>query len=320
MRIALAIRPLIDEKLVLARQIGVTDIVAYYPGPGFEALEKVHSYIASFGLRLTVIENDVPMDDIIHGGPNRDAQVEAVADMLQSMGKLEIPVWCYCWMPGGDWSRTSVDVSDRGGSLVSQFDITQIDSAKVLDVNGETDHAWNVGKEPTTQSQLWENLEDFLREILPVAESAGVVLAMHPDDPPMSSFLGDAQIMTCPDDLQRLVELVPSPANAITFCQGVFSSMGVDVVENIYRFRDHIGFVHFRDVVGSVPKFTETWHDSGQTDMAACIRAYEEIGFDGPIRPDHVPVLAGESTDLAGYTMLGRLWAIGYMKGLMDAR
>jgi mannonate dehydratase len=95
--------------------------------------------------------------------------------------------------------------------------------------------------------------------------------------------------------------------------------MGFDVVGNIRRYGDAIKYVHFRDVRGSVPKFQETFHDNGPTDMAAAIRAYVDIGFDGPIRPDHVPVLQGESTDYAGYTMLGRLHAIGYMQGLIES-
>jgi len=77
--------------------------------------------------------------------------------------------------------------------------------------------------------------------------------------------------------------------------------------------------VHFRDVAGAVPRFRETFHDNGKTDMAACIRAYREIGFTGPARPDHVPSLEGESNELAGYHMMGRLFAVGYMRGLLDA-
>ena len=90
-------------------------------------------------------------------------------------------------------------------------------------------------------------------------------------------------------------------------------------MSTIRQFASRIHYVHFRDVAGSVPRFRETFHDNGKTDMLAAMRAYREIGFAGPMRPDHVPVLAGESTEDAGYTMLGRLWAVGYMRGLCDA-
>ena len=94
--------------------------------------------------------------------------------------------------------------------------------------------------------------------------------------------------------------------------------MGADIPDAIRHFGEHIHFSHFRDLKGKVPSFEETFHDAGETDMAACIRAYKEIGFSGPIRPDHVPVLAGEANDTPGYTLMARLYAVGYMKGLID--
>ena len=94
--------------------------------------------------------------------------------------------------------------------------------------------------------------------------------------------------------------------------------MGADVPATIRRFADKIHFAHFRDVRGVVPRFEETFHDEGDTDMAECIRAYRDNGFTGPIRPDHVPVLSGEANDPPGYTLMGRLYAVGYMKGLLD--
>ena len=95
--------------------------------------------------------------------------------------------------------------------------------------------------------------------------------------------------------------------------------MGVDIPATIRRLGPHIKYVHFRDVRGTPESFTETFHDDGPTDMAAAMRAYREIGFDGPMRPDHVPMLVGEEDGEPGYTMLGRLFAFGYIRGLMQA-
>jgi mannonate dehydratase len=145
-----------------------------------------------------------------------------------------------------------------------------------------------------------------------------VVLACHPDDPPMSPFRDYDQIMISPEAFDRMFSLSSSSAHGMCYCQGSFASMGVDVIENIRHFGDRIKYVHFRDVRGSVPNFTETFHDNGPNDMAEAIQTYIDIGFDGPIRPDHVPVLHGEPIDYAGYTMLGRLHAIGYMQGLIE--
>ncbi|MGB0581996.1 MAG: mannonate dehydratase, partial [Limisphaerales bacterium] len=155
--------------------------------------------------------------------------------------------------------------------------------------------------------------------VTPVAEECGVTLAMHPDDPPLPVFNGRARIMNSAEAFERLVKLVPSPRNTICFCQGTFATMGVDIPKTIHRLGLHISYVHFRDARGTAESFTETFHDNGPTDMAAAIRALRKAGFNGPIRPDHVPQLEGEDDGEPGYTMKGRLFAYGYIRGLLDA-
>jgi mannonate dehydratase len=124
--------------------------------------------------------------------------------------------------------------------------------------------------------------------------------------------------MNSVENFERLMRLAPSPQNAICFCQGTFASMGVDIPATIRRLGPHIQYVHFRDVSGTRDDFVETFHDNGPTDMAAAMRAYRGISFNGPIRPDHVPQFVGEPGE-PGYTMLGRLFAYGYIRGLMHA-
>jgi mannonate dehydratase len=172
-----------------------------------------------------------------------------------------------------------------------------------------------------SEEQLWENLEYFLKATLPAAEAAGVKMSMHPDDPPISPIRGLGRIMRSVENYQRLIDLVPSPANTITMCQGNFTLMTDDLPSVIRDFGEQgkITFVHFRDVKGTVTKYQETFHDEGKTNMLACMEAYRDIGFDGVLRPDHVPTMEGDSNERAGYSSVGRLFAIGYIKGLREA-
>jgi len=290
----------------LAAQIGVTEIVARYPGHHGMSLEAIKAQVEAVGLRLSVIEGFIPHHLIVHGKAGRDEQIADFGQLLRDMGRLGVSVCCYNFMPDDDWTRTSVDSPERGGARVTAFDIDQLKDSSTVEGT-------------ITADQLWKNLEYFLDRIVPVAEEAGVRLALHPDDPPMSPLRGRDCIMINPEAFDRLFELNPSPANGMCFCQGTFAEMDVPIVETIERFASQIHFVHIRDVEGTVPRFRETFHDNGKTDMLAAMRAYHRIGYTGPMRPDHVPVLAGESTENAGYTMLGRLWAVGYLKGLAEA-
>jgi len=172
-----------------------------------------------------------------------------------------------------------------------------------------------------SEEELWENLHYFLQRVLPVAEKAGVKLSMHPDDPPISPLRGVGRIMRSIENFQRLIDMAPSPMNTITMCQGNFTLMTDDLPGVIRRFgrQEKISFVHFRDVKGNVEKFEEAWHDAGKTDLLACMKAYKEIGFEGVLRSDHVPTVAGDSNQDAGYSSFGRLYAIGYIRGLRQA-
>jgi mannonate dehydratase len=208
-----------------------------------------------------------------------------------------------------NWIRTSTSVVGRGGSLVSGFDAAELAGAPPSELG------------PVSEEALWESLEHFLRRVVPVAERAGVRLAMHPDDPPLSPIRGVGRIMRSVENFQRLVDLVPSPCNGITLCQGNFTLMTGDLPAVIRRFgsRQKVFFVHLRDVRGTAERFVETWHDEGQTDLVACMQAYREVGFEGPLRPDHVPTVEGDSNEHPGYSSYGRLYALGYIRALAEA-
>jgi mannonate dehydratase len=171
------------------------------------------------------------------------------------------------------------------------------------------------------EEQLWASLRYFLEAVLPVAEEAGVTLAMHPDDPPLSPIRGLGRIMRSVENYQRLVDLVPSRANAICLCQGNFALMTDDLPAVIRHFgqQGKIAFAHLRDVRGSPERFVETFHDEGQSDMLACLAAYRDAGVAAVGRPDHVPTMEGDSNDSPMYSSIGRLFALGYLTGLRQA-
>jgi mannonate dehydratase len=307
MRIAMVVTPLNARNLQLARQIGVTDIVVRYPGPGLADLERLAHSVAEWQMQLAVVEGYLPLDEVQAGSAGRDQQIDLIASLVESMGQLGVGKLCYNWMGPTDWTRTSETTPGRGGALCTEFDSALADQLGPVDVP------------PVAAERLWENLAYFLERVTPVAEAAGVTLAMHPDDPPLSPMRGLQRIMTDVAAFERLLELNPSGANGICFCQGTFAAMGVDVPATIRRLGGSIAFVHVRDVRGTKDHFIETFHDEGPTDMFAAMRAYHEVGFEGVMRPDHVPGLVGDEEGNAGYTMQGRLFAVGYLRGLIEA-
>ena len=304
----------------LCAQAGVEYVVGGLPvveatGPGgedpwdFLPLLRLQEDYRAAGFELIVIEARPPLNQAKRGLPGRDDEIETVCRLLENMGKLHIPVWCYEWMTDFNWVRTATAVRGRGGSLVSEFDASKLAGAPPSPLGS------------LSEEKLWETLEYFLRQVVPVAERAGVRLAMHPDDPPLSPIRGVGRIMRSVDNYQRLLDLVPSECNGITLCQGNFALMTDDLPAFIRHFgrQKKIFFVHLRDVRGTPERFVETWHDEGQTDLYACMQAYREVGFDGPLRPDHVPTVDGDSNEHPGYSAYGRLYALGYIRALRDA-
>ncbi len=317
MRLAMFLPPQPNEMWRLAVQLGVTDAVSGLPRPvlggpfvwDFSSLLHLKQRFADAGLTLSVIESSPPMNLIKLGLPGRDEEIEQICEMLTNMGAAGIGVWCYNFMAMFGWLRTSTSTVARGGALVTSYDHSLMREAPLTEFG------------TVSEEQLWDSFAYFLERVVPVAERARVKLALHPDDPPISPIRGIARIITSVDALKRAVELVPSEWNGLTFCQGTIATMGADIPAAIRYFgeRQKIYFVHFRDIRGTASRFVETFHDDGPTDMLKAMRCYQEIGFDGPIRPDHVPTLEGDDNITPGYTTRGRLYAIGYMRGLMEA-
>lgn len=314
MKLASVLTPLSDENLTLAAQCGVDQIVVRYPGPNLDEFNQMQKRIRSFGMEIGVVEGYLPIDRI-KLGTDDGTDLASMKALIRHLSDLDIRMICYNFMAGTDWIRTSVDTPERAGSKVTAFRLADLEKARIP---GRP--AFRAELEPgAKRSELWTNLQNFLEEIIPVAQDAGVVMAMHPDDPPLPQLLGNDRIMHDVSGFEKLVEIVKSPSNKIAFCQGSFSEMGIDIPAAIRRLGPHIAYVHYRDVVGTADDFRESWQDNGQTDMAEAMRAYREVGFNGPMRPDHVPQMIGEDDGEPGYTMLGRLFAFGYIRGMMHA-
>ncbi|WP_290810959.1 mannonate dehydratase [Halovivax sp.] len=313
---ALILPPERDERWALARQMGVEKAVVHplEIGDGrtdwtFEDLLLLRNAFDDAGLEFAVMEGSVPITDRIRlGREGRDEDIETFCEFLRHCGALDVPIVAYDWMAGIRWARTSTTIPARGDSFVTGYD------------DGDMRRGPDADVAPVSADQLWEALEHFLEAAVPVAEDADVMLALHPDDPPIPEVRGVSRIIRSPEAYERVLGVVDSEHNGITFCQGNFSAMeGVDVVDAIRRLGDRITYVHFRDVEGEGERFVETWHDAGPTDMRAAVEAYRDVGFEGPARPDHVPTMAGESNANPGYETKGRLFAIGYMKGLLES-
>ncbi|RAV11111.1 mannonate dehydratase [Paenibacillus contaminans] len=299
----------------LSKQVGVTHAVARMPEEvngvmpwDYMSLLYLKQRFAGHGLKLEVMEPGLDMQKVKQSLPGRDEEIEQVKQLIRNMGALGIPVLCYNFMAQFNWMRSSTSIPTRGGAMVTGYDHEDMRHAPLTEAG------------VISEDRLWSGLEYFLKRVVPVAEEAGVKLALHPDDPPLSPIRGISRIITSADALKQAIDLVPSDYSGITFCQGTLSTAGENIPEQIRRFGklDKIFFVHFRDVRGTPEKFIETFHDDGQTDMFEAMKTYCEIGFDGPVRVDHVPTMEGERNDEPGYESLGRLFAVGYLKGLLE--
>lgn len=317
MKIAEVLSPYPDRGWHLAKQSGATHGVARVPlhndgQTSWDFMDLLHlkKRFDDFGLELEVIEPGLAsqMHKMKLGIEGRDQDIEDCKMLIRNMGALGIPVLCYNFMAQFNWLRTSVSSLTRGGAFVTSYDHSLMKDAPLTEAG------------IVTEERLWGNLKYFLERIIPVAEEAKVKLALHPDDPPVSPIRGISRILTSAASLKKAIDLVPSDYSGITFCQGTLSAAGENIPETIMEFgkQNKIFFVHFRDVRGKAENFTETFHDDGQTNMLEAMKAYKKTGFNGPVRIDHVPTMEGEDNREPGYGQIGRVFALGYLKGLLE--
>ncbi len=318
-----------DEHLVFARQLGCETVVAHLPlgaGDGVwhaEDLARIKHDAERHGLMLAAIENLHPThwDRVLLGEDGRGEQIANVQRTIRNMGEVGIPCLGYYFSivgVWGHWRDAQRRGTGRGGAGVRSFDVEKVPTQEPPGnacVWGPTPLPTRASEgtiPPTDTETMWGRLAYFLEAVIPTAEEAGVTLAAHQDDPPVPALRGIARLLTSPDAMQRLLDLVPSERNQLEFCQGTVSEMaGVDVPATIRRFASQgkIAYVHFRNVSGTVPRFDEVFLDEGYVDMLEALRTYHDCGFEGTLIPDHTPFIHLEPA-----WEMGMAYALGYMR------
>lgn len=310
------LRPPLDESVLrYAKQLGVDDVLVNGAGtPSLmtdgaldqRELVLVRNQVEDAGLRLNGIEQlpTTAFDRVMLGLDGREEQLEAFEESIRAVGRAGIPILGFHWAANGVW-RSSRTHRLRGGARATAYDHDDF-----------RDHPPTHGRE-FTEAELWENYERFVERVVPVAEEAGVRLALHPNDPPIEGIGGVPFIFRDLESFERGIEGIrASPNLGLKFCFGCWSEMaGVDPLEAIRRFGEKVFYVHFRDVEGEGERFNETFVDEGNEDMYEAIRTMQDAGATPALTPDHVPRMEGD-TDL-GHRAYG--FTIGYLRGVLHA-
>ena len=295
--------------------------------------------IEAAGLTMECIESVNVHEDIKLGNENADRYIDNYIESIRNLGKAGVRVICYNFMPVFDWTRTDLAMDMGNGATCLSYNGKQIEGKSPEDMFREIDENSNGYAMPgwetermgeikelfkkykgVTEDDLVENLRHFLHRITPVCEDCGVKMAIHPDDPPWGIF-GLPRIIKNAADLERLLSLVDSDINGITFCTGSLgASKDNDLPAMIRKFGDRIYFAHLRNVLRRDGWFNETSHLSsdGSLDMYEIVKALYESGFDGYIRPDHGRMLWGEKAR-PGYGLYDRALGAAYINGLWEA-
>lgn len=298
-----------------------------------ERISKLKQAVEDAGLELSVIESVPVSEDIKLGRDNRDELIENYAQTIRNLGAEGINIVCYNFMPVFDWTRSDLAYELEDGSNALIFDEEEVkkmdprtlslpgwdESYSAEEMNEIMDEYENVSDE-----DLWENLTYFIERIIPVAEEAGVRMAIHPDDPPYPIF-GLPRIITNRDAVERFLDIHDSPNNGVTLCVGSYASDPANDPIEILRYaleRDRVNFVHARNIklTGKGRSFEESAHPSeyGSIDMNGVVKALSDYDWDGPIRPDHGRMIWGE-TGRAGYGLYDRALGATYLSGLWEA-
>lgn len=304
-------------------------------------ISAVKDYVKSFNLEMEVIESVNIHEDIKTGLGKRDFYIENYIKTIKNLSTVGVKCICYNFMPVFDWLRTDLYHPMADGSSAMYYDRAYIDAVEDTSTliqgiqensNGFSLPGWEPERLAEIQSlfeiykhideeKLFENLQYFLKAIIPVCEKCDIKMAIHPDDPPWNIF-GLPRIITSEKNLQRVVRLVNSPCNCVTLCSG---SLGAnpenDIPKTIRSLGDRIAFAHVRNIKHEKGgNFGEVSHLSsdGSLDLYEIMKAYHDIGFTGYIRPDHGRMIWNER-GRPGYGLYDRALGIAYLNGLIEA-
>lgn len=298
-----------------------------------ERIADLKATVEKAGLKLSVIESVPVHEDIKLGKDTRDQYIENYAQTIRNLGAEGVNIVCYNFMPVFDWTRSDLAYELEDGSTALIFDEEEVKKMdpRTLSLPGwdesYTDEEMNEIMDEykdVDQEKLWENLSYFIKKIIPVAEEAGVKMAIHPDDPPYPIF-GLPRVITGLKAVENFLDIYDSPNNGITLCVGSYASDPANDPIEIARYaleRDRVNFVHARNIklTGKGRSFEESAHPSeyGSIDMYEVIKALSDYDWDGPIRPDHGRMIWGE-TGRPGYGLYDRALGATYLSGLWEA-
>lgn len=315
------------DNLLFAKQAGATHIVAHTPYDDtrkagdfdavwtYEELRDLRKMINAEGLELEAIENFLPVfwSDVLLDGPRKQRQMENLKRLIGDVGRAGIPVFGYNFSLAGVWGRVEGPWARGEAQTVAFLDPPQPPIPLGTVWNTVVDaHAPAGDLPPVSQAELWERFTYFLSEIIPAAEEAGVVMALHPDDPPMPTLRGTARLVYQPELYQKVFDLVPSRNNQAEFCLGTLMEMPQgDLYETVERYsaQGKVAYVHFRNVRGKAPNYYEVFLDEGDADMVRVLRILHKNNYQGVLIPDHTP-----SLNCAAPWHAGMAYALGYMR------
>lgn len=274
----------------------------------YDELARLQEIVQKHGLRLESLEN-VPvrmMREIKTAGPDRERELDAYCATIEAMGRAGIPMLGYSFMllqvHRSDWASPA-----RGGAFSNAFrqaDIKEQPLAFDRRISAE---------------EVWERYEYFIKRVLPVAESAKVKLALHPDDPPVPELYGVARIFTSFEAHRRALEdIAPSPMHGLGFCMGTWAEASIETMQKGMRYfgeRKKLHYVHFRNIRGVTTDFEETFIDEGDIDVVKAMQVLHETGFDGFLMDDHVPHMPNDTR----WSHRGRAYQTGYIRALVRA-
>jgi mannonate dehydratase len=334
------------ENFRFAKQAGCTHIIAHlanynnmYELPGtiaqeyygkdkskeyiwsYEGLIELKSIVEQEGLILHAIENFDPIDwyDVLLDGPRKLEQINNLKQIIRNVGRAGIPIFGYNFSVAGVWGRNQEQVA-RGEALTHSYVQEDAYSGNPMPKG----QIWNITYDKNANQgefvyvspeEIWKSLRYFLNEIIPVAEEAGVIMAAHPDDPPMPTLRGTARLVYQPQLYQKLLDIVPSRSNGLEFCMGTIQEMTEgDVYEAIekYSSQKNIGYVHCRNVRGKVPNYSEVFIDEGDINILKALRIFKKTGYEGVFVPDHTPLM---SCDTPWHS--GMAFALGYIRAML---
>jgi mannonate dehydratase len=299
-----------DDDLRFLQQIGLRWVRLEW-GQGditLDTLRAAQQRFAKFGMRIySGVHYSYRSTRLQLGQAGRDQDIETYSNFVRDLGKLEIPIASYDWHPANTYTTNNVE---RRGYTAREFNLDDF-RKKVEKQQFEREYS---------ADDIWSSYTYFMKAVLPVAESAGVKLALHPDDPPLAKMNGVAKLFTHYDGYRRAEQIAGNSKNwGLTFCVGTWSEggdkMGKNVFEMIRDFggRGKIFEIHFRNVTGPLPHFVETFPDDGYMDMYQVMKSLRQVKFNGAAEPDHVPRLAGDS----GILRAGTAYCISYMRALL---